>query len=1637
MPYDVLEPETTGYDVLEPEAEAPAAAAPPSPGVLPRLQMPFQHLTVPAGTSLKQQLGMTWEDINRPIVSNLGPALSVATPFEVFLPEKGRKGVEAFREALGEILGGFTSPLMLGIGRLSGGLSATAKETTGIPRVAAKFAQRLIAAGFTEEMVRGMGPAAEELATALVSGDEARITKAAVHAASNVAFAVGAGHYALRPPTGVPVRRAAAAAPVTPAPAAAVAPKAEVPSAVQVSQAAEVLRDVPQQPRIGAGEVPAPKGPERVPRGVKAEAAAGKPEVPVAPAVTDAQIEVLAQKGADPKAGRFTPEENALLGAMTPEQRSVFLERQMELKAKPVEAVATPVSEPKGITGSVSFETYDEPSGQWETRVSPIVVSRSTIPGDKPWRATVFAGSEDSPVAIGHIQLDSPGDVYTPKSQGALAEQLGRYVRNIGISEARSPVSPVAEAPVPTEPLEDEIMASAMRTKIGAKVPPTPPEPAPVSPAPAPVEKAAPAAPADPISTLSSAPAVKVTLPKEARVLPGKGTPAIRGTDAKGRTADQPASVFAKGNPFQGAGIVKVEPGYIDRATKKFVPVKGDVEVALPAARVPRAPKPKAAPVVAPAAPEAAAAKVEAEVAKQTPIEATAAKKTLVSELNKALETAPKEADLTAEQKAALEEVRNIPTKGYKPGKGAGEAISSPEQMDALLRAVASGLQQVSIDIPGDGRFSTWNVKEILEPIRDAAKRLKTSRWEEEAPEIKTERGGETVRRRRIRISQEDFSDALTVYGTAKNAYEKLSDQLSRADELELPPQQRARMAGLLEKLKTRAENDARAVRPVSPPGPGAQTVGEAPYAAAQQLADQLRATPSYHTESGMHARLQQVADKWAANKPTAARALARLQAVGESVRRMATGTFPISGVDQALGRLDYALQRSASESTRAGNALRQQMRNVDDRSAAALWIESGGDPQLIRWTIDNLPAETPAYVRRALERAENPTPEVRELGESLRQYFGIRMQDAQAADLFEQGLEDYYTHIWRTEDNMPSTLRGALGKGSVTDYFRFGRHRKIPTLFEGILQGKKPVLDPADVVPYYNHAMDRAIAGRQFVSRLSELKASDGLPVVEPTGVGRSLPAAAPDKGVILISPKAKPGDIAANYERVDHPSLRKWKWAASTEDGKPILLQGDLVVHKEFVKRLQRMMDRSFLTPGRAMRRILAVGGEVKAAKLASIPSAFHTFHVGTHALWHWTNPFFRVGEINWESPEVIHAVEKGHLKLAASARDLANFGEGIIGTGLVHKVPILGPWSKAYGEWLFGDYIPALKLRTYQNALSRNMRWYAKDIARGKLTADQVAARVGDSVNNAYGELNHLFLGRYGRDPRFQRLLRAIFLAPDFGEARLRFASKVFTKYGGEERLAIGTMFIALYLAARIGNTLSHGNPEWDFKRMFQVKAGDHWWGMRSVVGDVAHLFTSPRQFVYARLNPVYSRTLADLVFGRDVGTARRLGPTEYFTRLLDQVIPIQFGGLTREDQRVWESFSASMGVSAMRDTPEMDMKKLAANWVQEKGYGAPAEFVPTDTPSYGKLRQAIRIGSPRQAMKVLRELRKTHTQDQINEAMEGYLDYPFTGSTAHEQEFVASLTPDQARDYLKALQGKQRDFEEYIRIVAMTK
>lgn len=814
--------------------------------------------------------------------------------------------------------------------------------------------------------------------------------------------------------------------------------------------------------------------------------------------------------------------------------------------------------------------------------------------------------------------------------------------------------------------------------------------------------------------------------------------------------------------------------------------------------------------------------------------------------------------------------------------------------------------------------------------------------------------------------------------------------------------------------------------------GPGAQTAGESPYPAISQLTDQLNGVKNKGVRESLSAR-DKLASAWSKGKSLTDSSIALMRAASTTAKEMFRGIRDINDLERNLSKFDDVLQTSSGRSVQAKSQMLRQVKSETDRNAAALLVDSGFDQTKIADALSRLPAGTDPVIRKAMERASNPTREIEDFAHSIEQFFSLRERDARLSDIFENGLRDYYTHIWQKEQNMPDRLRAALTSGRVSTYFQFSRQRQIPTLIEGILLGKKPILDPANVVPFYNYAMDRSIASRELVKSLTDVTMSDGRPLVEVSGVGKVVDSGT--KPTVVIKPKVKSGEMQG-YEVVNHPAMKAWKWVTQSEDGTPVILQGDLLVHPEGFERLARIMDRHRLTPTATMRNLLRVGGEVKGFKLGLL-SAFHDVHVASHAVWHWTNPFKSIkGEVDFDDPFTHFAIEKGHVKLAPNPAELNVFSEGIGPSSLAEKVPLgIGRVSKAHAEWLFGTFIPNLKLNTFRNAYNRAIWMRDKMGAYKGLSDEQIASRIGDSVNSAYGELNQMFMGKYGRDPSFQRLLRLIFLAPDFGEARLRFVGKAFTKYGHEERIALATMALGLYGAARVANWMTHGDPEFkDIENAFRVKTGSQWWSMRSVIGDVLHAIERPGQFFYVRLNPVYSRTLADLTFGRDAYTGRKLTAVDKAKRLGEQIIPINVTPLTKKDREWWHSLTQSIGVYATRDTAAMDISKLASEWNLKQGKPQPPEFIPGDEASYSKLRMALQINNQRYAKQVLTDLLKSRSQQKVAKAMEAYVHHPFTGNRKDDFAFYATLTDLQKKQYGEALKQRKETWEKFRALMA---
>jgi hypothetical protein len=825
--------------------------------------------------------------------------------------------------------------------------------------------------------------------------------------------------------------------------------------------------------------------------------------------------------------------------------------------------------------------------------------------------------------------------------------------------------------------------------------------------------------------------------------------------------------------------------------------------------------------------------------------------------------------------------------------------------------------------------------------------------------------------------------------------------------------------------------------------GPGAAPKGFGKYPAIQQLADQLAATPAVGTKQRLTLG-QRIVDKWAEGKDAVTRAFGTLQNAKQGTKTWWEGIRRASDLDARLGEYDYAIQYSSATSIRAGKAIERQMRDKTDREAAAILIDAGrlaADPmnpaeirQIIKDQLALLPADTKPFVRRAMERALDPSLELRQFAESLRAFYGLREQDAKEADLFTEGLQEYYTHIWQKESNMPTSLRAAIASGRLNTYFQFGQQRKLSTFFEGITQGKTPILDPAKVIPFYNFAMDRAIASRAFIKHLSDVRASDGRPAVDTRG-GATIPDPLDADSPILVKPKTTAQQLN-DYEPINHPAMQKWKWLTTTPEGRQVLMRGEVIVHPEFYEQLSRFMDRTRLAGRPGTRVLLRISSEAKGFKLGLLPSSFHILHVGSHAAFHWTNPF-RWDPIDFEAPATRFAIEQGHLKLAPSPAELSVFQEGVAASGLVRKIPIIGHWAGAFSDWMFHQYIPRLKLNTFENAMARaSSPLFAtgRGIRAGRLTQADLAARIGDAVNNAYGELNQMFLGKFGRDPRTQRALRLLFLAPDFGEARGRFALKFFSRFGDEERLAMATMVGALYFTARAGNWVTHGNPETDWRHAFEVKVAGKWWGIRSLAGDVLHATQDIGQFLYVRLNPTYSRPASDILIGREPRTGRKLSWPERAVRIAQAFEPIGLGGLTEPDRTLTESIFQAMGLSNHRDLPVTDMLKNAALWRQKNGFAPVTEQIPTDEPSYMKLRLAINLGKTKDAQKMLQELRKTRTDKQIETVMLNYVEHPYTGSLEHEKAFVSGFTKEDLELYMRAQKEKENTVIDFYRLLA---
>lgn len=598
---------------------------------------------------------------------------------------------------------------------------------------------------------------------------------------------------------------------------------------------------------------------------------------------------------------------------------------------------------------------------------------------------------------------------------------------------------------------------------------------------------------------------------------------------------------------------------------------------------------------------------------------------------------------------------------------------------------------------------------------------------------------------------------------------------------------------------------------------------------------------------------------------------------------------------EDALGKYQGAIQKSAHGLKQFAAQIKKAVPDPKRREAITAFIEAAGD----RATLEKWANEAKPKFRAGYKAALTLTNVEQTIARNIIATQDERFELDKAAGLLEHEVDNYVMHAWKRENPYTKKLVSNVRAQMLQTKPSFTKQRVFGTFFDGEKAGYSPVSkDIGFLFAAREHAADQAIAARSFIKSMLEGKASDGRPLVAVSGSGRPIAEEEKPAKAYLIDAKTKPEDVA-DYKSIDHPALRKWNWAQNDSTGTPIFVKGDLVVHPEAYSHLKNVLGKSALRSFAPFHAIQAISSHFKATELSF--SMFHQTQESLHAVFHRVNPF-TTKPIDFSNPKQAKLIDHG-LQVASFDAQQA-FGEGL-GAGVPNRLPIVGKYLQRYNEYLFGDFIPRLKMAMAEHALDRNFKRYA-----GKMSEDQIYALTANQANAAFGELNYTMLGR---NKTMQDVMRMALLAPDFLEARGRFVGQALKPYGREQALALITGALGMYVAARILNQLLTGNPRWEAQNVFDVVYKGRAYTLRSVPADIIHLFTDPRGFIYNRLNPVYGRGAIEGITGRDkYGRKQSVGQQVRDT--LSGGLPIPVQGLSKGNESgPLETVLSSTGLS----------------------------------------------------------------------------------------------------------------------------
>lgn len=743
-------------------------------------------------------------------------------------------------------------------------------------------------------------------------------------------------------------------------------------------------------------------------------------------------------------------------------------------------------------------------------------------------------------------------------------------------------------------------------------------------------------------------------------------------------------------------------------------------------------------------------------------------------------------------------------------------------------------------------------------------------------------------------------------------------------------------------------------------------------------------------------------------------------------------------------------LQKSFSEAAQAQDDIRRDVPNPVRREGITNWIQAGGDTAVLaqrraataawRDPATGRPHPQQKQLLAGYDAALNLTPEEISVANDAKVAYDALANRGMFYDVLKSFKDNYVTQIWNL-GRSPAT--GFSGSRMLKDKFKFSKASTFPTFFDGEQAGYVPkTKDISSLLPVYLHEMNSVIAARQLVEQMSKGVASDGRPLLAPRGVGVAVDG--PKGKATLVLPDV-PKDIKVGGKKMDtsdyvflenQPALHEWVYATKDSAGNPVFNRADLLVHPEVAARFKNTLGRSAIkewyssktSAGAAIPKALARGidfaqSETKRTMLGLL-TPFHQVQEGTHAIGHKVNPFFNNPTIDLVHDAGQMDAARHGLMLLPDKSSAEMFMEGFRQSGLVTKIPGLGPLAAHYQNYLFHEYIPGIKYKTYQAILERNSKRYAPEMATGKVTLEDVKILSAEQANAAYGHLNYADLGR---NPTIQHLMRLGLLAPDFLEARARFAGQAIKgltggKIGREQLIALATLAVAQATLSWTAAKLTGGT--WDEKDPFTFHVGNRKFTMRSVPEDLYRSVKDHRAFWYARLNPLIGKGGVQYLSGTD-WRGQKVSAGKTTKELLTQPVPLALRplvGIGNTPLSGWEEIAGAAGLKISRYSVSGEMRTKAHEWMaasrDPKIQAAEARYQQTTFPDsdYKPLREALIKNDVRGARQTYDALLRTRTPEQISRAFS--TERPFTGSNAAERQFYNSLSAEDKELYQQA-------------------